>query len=73
MKKVIKFAVVFIVLAEIICLTSLYVHKAYADDQDLFTQGSTYMPNVLIIQDNSQSMDEDFSGNVLCPCALPVG
>ncbi len=69
MKKVMKFAVLFIVLAEIICLTSLYVHKAYADDQDLFTQGSTYMPNVLIILDNSQSMDEDFVGNVVCPWA----
>ena len=67
MKKVIKFAVVFITLAIITCLAPLNIHTAYADDQDLFTQGSSYVPNVLIILDNSQSMDEDFSGNLVCP------
>ena len=67
MKKIIKFAVVFITSAIITCLAPLNIHTAYADDQDLFTQGSSYVPNVLIILDNSQSMDEDFSGNLVCP------
>jgi type IV pilus assembly protein PilY1 len=69
MKKIIKFAVVFIALAIITCLAPLNIHTAYADDQDLFTQSSSYVPNVLIILDTSQSMDEDFVGNVVCPWA----
>ena len=67
MKKVINFAVVFIVLAIITCLIPLNIQTAYADDQDLFTEGASYVPNVLIILDNSQSMDEDFVGNLVGP------
>jgi type IV pilus assembly protein PilY1 len=69
MKKIIKFDVAFIALAIITCLAPLNIHTAYADDQDLFTEGSSYVPNVLIILDNSQSMDEDFMGNLVGPWA----
>ncbi|MEN6432064.1 MAG: PilC/PilY family type IV pilus protein [Smithella sp.] len=69
MKKIIKFAVVFIALAVITCLTPLNIYAACADEQELFTEGSSYMPNVLIILDNSQSMDEDFVGNLVGPWA----
>jgi type IV pilus assembly protein PilY1 len=69
MKKIIKFAVVFIALAVITCLTPLNLYAVCADEQELFTEGSSYMPNVLIILDNSQSMDEDFNGNLVGPWA----
>lgn len=67
MKKIIKFVVVFIALAVITCLTPLNIYAVCADEQELFTEGSSYMPNVLIILDNSQSMDEDFMGNAVAP------
>ena len=62
MKKAIYHSTIFIFL--FIFNLSL-VRTAIADDQDLFTQGSSYVPNVLIILDNSQSMDEDFTGNLV--------
>jgi hypothetical protein len=64
MKKAIDCFMVFTFL--MICQLFL-MGTAVADDQDLFTQGSSYVPNVLIILDNSQSMDQDFSGNGLAP------
>ena len=60
MKKTIFLLTVF---AFTIICQCLSVSKAIADEQDLFTEGSSYVPNVLIILDNSQSMDQDFSGN----------
>ena len=41
----------------------LYSHLVFADDSDLFTTQAN--PNVLIILDNSNSMDEDFYGNAV--------
>ena len=38
-------------------------HPVFADDSDLFTTQAN--PNVLIILDNSNSMDEDFYGNAV--------
>lgn len=38
--------------------------SAHADEQDLFTATSV-QPNVLIILDNSNSMDQDFYGNAI--------
>ncbi len=40
-----------------------YASPLYADDTDLFT--ISVRPNVLIILDNSNSMDEDFYGNAV--------
>jgi len=40
-----------------------YPHPLFADDTDLFTTQAN--PNVLIILDNSNSMDEDFYGNAV--------
>ncbi|MFH1080968.1 MAG: PilC/PilY family type IV pilus protein [Pseudomonadota bacterium] len=51
-----------------ICLLlPLNTKHAAADEQELFTSGTTIQPNVLIILDNSQSMDEDFVGNSIGP------
>jgi len=69
MKKTIVFAFVFIGLAVMTCLMPLKTYAACADEQELFTEGSAYPPNVLIILDNSQSMDEDFKGNLVGPWA----
>ena len=40
-----------------------YPHSLFADDADLFATQAN--PNVLIILDNSNSMDEDFYGNAV--------
>lgn len=40
-----------------------YPHPLFADDSVLFTTQAN--PNVLIILDNSNSMDEDFYGNAV--------
>ncbi len=70
MKKAIYYSMIFTFL---FIFNFSLVRTAIADDQDLFTQGSSYIPNVLIILDNSQSMDEDFSGNLIGPWAsVPV-
>ena len=62
MKKEIRYLYVFIFL---VVFNLFLVSTSVADDQDLFTQGSSYTPNILIILDNSQSMDEDFNGNAV--------
>ncbi len=67
MKKKIIFAFVLIGLA--VMLMPLKLYAACADEQELFTEGSAYEPNVVIILDNSQSMDEDFNGNLVGPWA----
>jgi type IV pilus assembly protein PilY1 len=43
------------------------VKSTYADEADVFL--SNLKPNVLIILDNSNSMDEDFVGNAICSWA----
>jgi type IV pilus assembly protein PilY1 len=43
------------------------VKSAYADEADIFT--ANVKSNVLIILDNSNSMDEDFVGNAICSWA----
>ena len=43
------------------------LNHAYADESDIFF--SNLKPNVLIILDNSNSMDEDFVGNAICSWA----
>ncbi|MRR17027.1 MAG: hypothetical protein EG826_11285 [Deltaproteobacteria bacterium] len=58
-----------LVITFLIILNLSLVRTVIADDQDLFTQGSSYAPNILIILDNSQSMDEDFVGNLVGPWA----
>ncbi|MGB5217827.1 MAG: hypothetical protein WBN66_05975 [Smithella sp.] len=67
MKKTIILVFVFIGLAVMTCLMPLKTYAACADEQELFTEGSSYPPNVLIILDNSQSMDEDLDGNLVGP------
>jgi len=67
MKKTLIIASVLITLAFAITLMPLNAHAACADEQELFTEGSAYPPNVLLIIDNSQSMDEDFTGSALAP------
>jgi len=57
----------FIVLTILMIFNLTLIGSSFADDQDLFTQGSSYQPNILIILDNSQSMDEDFMGNAVAP------
>jgi len=66
MKKAISYWMIFTFL---MILNLSLAGTVIADDQDLFTQGSSYAPNIMIILDNSQSMDEDFSGNVVGPWA----
>ena len=58
----------------IICIIWLFltffpggVKSAYADEADVFL--ANLKPNVLIILDNSNSMDEDFVGNAICSWA----
>lgn len=48
------------------CMYSTTPQHCVADEQELFTQGTAIEPNVLLILDNSQSMDEDFLGNAIC-------
>lgn len=55
-----------IIPAFIMCLSPFSVKQAMGDEQELFTSGSSVQPNVLLILDNSQSMDEDFVGNSIC-------
>ena len=43
------------------------VKSVYADEADIFL--SNLQPNVLIILDNSNKMDEDFLGNAICSWA----
>ena len=57
----------FIVLTFLMIFNLSLTSPLFADDQELFTQGSSYQPNILIILDNSQSMDEDFMGNAVAP------
>jgi Tfp pilus tip-associated adhesin PilY1 len=60
----------FTVLTFLMIFNLTLLSSSFADDQDLFTTAaSSYKPNVLIILDNSQSMDEDFLGNVVGPWA----
>ncbi|MEE9911465.1 MAG: hypothetical protein K4571_07045 [Deltaproteobacteria bacterium] len=66
MKKAIICLIVFTFLT---IVNASWISLAVADDQDLFTQGSSYAPNILIVLDNSQSMDEDFMGNAVNPYA----
>jgi len=58
----------------IICIIWLFlsifpggVKSAYADEADVFL--ANLKPNVLLILDNSNSMDEDFLGNSICSWA----
>ncbi|OQB54210.1 MAG: hypothetical protein BWX99_02187 [Deltaproteobacteria bacterium ADurb.Bin151] len=62
-----KTKIYFIVLTILMIFNLTLIGSSFADDQDLFTQGSSYQPNILIILDNSQSMDEDFMGNAVAP------
>ncbi|MEN6467601.1 MAG: PilC/PilY family type IV pilus protein [Smithella sp.] len=65
MKRGRKFLSVMIALALMAYLSPFWAKFAAADEQELFTSGSTVQPNVLLILDNSQSMDEDFVGNAI--------
>ena len=67
MKRGSKFLSVIIALALMAYLSPFGAKFAAADEQELFTSGSTVLPNVLLILDNSQSMDEDFDGNSIGP------
>lgn len=67
MKRGGKFLPVIIALALMAYLSPFGAKIAAADEQELFTSGSTVKPNVLLILDNSQSMDEDFDGNSIGP------
>jgi len=62
MKKAIEYVMV---ISLMIMFNQFLINAAIADDQDLFTSGASYAPNILIILDNSQSMDEDFKGNLV--------
>lgn len=60
----------FIVLTFLMIFNLALISPLFADDQELFSTVSTdKKPNVLIIVDNSQSMDEDFLGNIVGPWA----
>jgi type IV pilus assembly protein PilY1 len=64
-----KRAVPYFIITAIVMLiasAAFNVKPAAADEQELFTQGAAIQPNVLLILDNSQSMDADFVGNSIC-------
>ncbi len=44
----------------------LSISPVFADEEDLFSASASIEPNVLMIFDNSNSMDEDFVGNSVC-------
>ena len=67
MKGTRKYVFMILALALIPYISPLNSISVIADEQDLFTQGASIQPNILIILDNSQSMDEDFVGNAICP------
>ena len=67
MKTASKYKVMFSFLVIIPILFFLMPSMVLADEQELFASGSSYPSNVLIIFDNSQSMDEDFNGNLIGP------
>jgi hypothetical protein len=69
MKKARSYVYIIVALILITSGSSLNPSSAAADEQELFTSGSSVQPNVLMILDNSQSMDEDFVGNSVCPWA----
>jgi type IV pilus assembly protein PilY1 len=52
----------------VLFLLSLFlsVSPVFADEEDLFSASASIEPNVLMIFDNSNSMDEDFVGNSVC-------
>ncbi len=69
MKRARSYIYIIVALSLITFLSSLNPGPAAADEQELFTSGSSVQPNVLMMLDNSQSMDEDFVGNSVCPWA----
>jgi len=69
MKRGIYYLSIIAALSLMTLISPLNLNPAAADEQELFTEGSSVKPNVLMILDNSQSMDEDFVGNSVCPWA----
>ena len=73
MKRAIKYSrfITGIMISVVILLMSMSAHgditTEHNDEQELFATGSSYPSNVLIILDTSQSMDEDFVGNLIAP------
>lgn len=56
-----------IFLSLMLCISLPNTKFAVADEQELFTSGASIQPNVLLILDNSQSMDEDLDGDAIGP------
>ncbi|HUH64982.1 MAG TPA: hypothetical protein VLZ07_01000, partial [Syntrophales bacterium] len=56
--------IIVVVLSLFLAISAGGVKWAHADESDIFL--ANLKPNVLIILDNSNSMDEDFVGNAIC-------
>jgi len=59
--------IIIVIIWLILAISPGGVKSAYADEADIFT--ANVKSNVLIILDNSNSMDEDFVGNAICSWA----
>ncbi|HET6459359.1 MAG TPA: PilC/PilY family type IV pilus protein [Syntrophales bacterium] len=59
--------IVTVIILLFLTISTSIVKSTYADEADIFL--ANLKPNVLIILDNSNSMDEDFVGNAICSWA----